>query len=916
MDTSYEALESAVRIAIRYNRTEIVSKMESFLSLLDWVSPWAGDSDLVELAIEAIVQLQGLDAFDKLVKELYWIHRKWDCGSCVDDRIVNGIISMGKEVIPKLQNYLYKEWGGLNEGTIAVLEGLGEDPGDYYSVSNMGDDYDLCSEVILLKSKRNTSKAIEEIMRYGCRDPFHGNNVAMKKWVDNLSIPISPDELLRCIKHSDTEISAGACYLAQYYVSPKIRNAVIEIVNSNKIHAELILYAIKHKIDIPVWRILRWIAKKFTLYGFDLTDNSEKYEPTDEAIHEIVQMVIENPSMIQRIRNGLKSKIWQRRAASILLLWKVAEQSEGPDVITAAGLSNFLDGFFYATKRDSKASPNRRHLPSSSFEQMIVETALHLIPGNTSATLTQDELLKAITTSVNPEALLEYVNACPYYIGILSESKKSYEKLKCQIDRYHEGRGLAKYANILYSVAPNEKKEDVVSLVVNSFRKYPMYWTLSKICQVMRHVCFRRELVLKLKLKKEQVVYKDNIVEFISFIREVVSVPDFYDNQWLMNRIDGFIEQFPSKIKLIRERYTLDSIERQIRACDYLKDHLQAGKVIAKQLEEITKNTSHRPERLITTQNEPTISKRLLEISLSLRDNSERIKTYEIENLVRTKDNTTVNLLNMVFIKYLKNSHIDLSILNAISFIPKFQRKYELIEIIVERIEDIIAMFTDEDNFWRVVETISKFRILTEHPSILKALFEKIILSENPLDVIGTIDHRFHFSGHSREIFKKIVFENVVVDATDWIIHKSFECSLKHASRDKRVIDNVESLILKPIKHTNPIKQLVSFPHLYQSRKVRDAILSKRDEYISKLQSSKTKNEEIEIMLSIEPFFIDDQLLDSLLQFLKMKVDEEMDPLEFSQLMRIIKEHMPSSYIVQLPTSTREYLEIKNEEYY
>jgi hypothetical protein len=95
------------------------------MEILPWTHSWIPAGSLGELGVRYYAQLEGVDAFDLLIERLVWNHRKWDCGTETDARVANAILSIGKDAIPLLRQYLDIDTD-IDEGVLWILEQLGE----------------------------------------------------------------------------------------------------------------------------------------------------------------------------------------------------------------------------------------------------------------------------------------------------------------------------------------------------------------------------------------------------------------------------------------------------------------------------------------------------------------------------------------------------------------------------------------------------------------------------------------------------------------------------------------------------------------------------------------------------------------------------------------------------------------------
>ena len=123
--SSIEALEIALEICVRHCRKEIIPKLKSFMEILPWTYPWSPAGILGDFGARYYSQLKGVEAFDLLIKKLVWIHPKWDCGIEIDSRVANAILSIGRDAIPLLRQYLDLD-SDINEGIVWILEQLDE----------------------------------------------------------------------------------------------------------------------------------------------------------------------------------------------------------------------------------------------------------------------------------------------------------------------------------------------------------------------------------------------------------------------------------------------------------------------------------------------------------------------------------------------------------------------------------------------------------------------------------------------------------------------------------------------------------------------------------------------------------------------------------------------------------------------
>ena len=111
--TSFGAFKTAANLAIEQEERAIAPIIETMLPLIRW--------DLGEegaFIIEKYIQLKGVSSFNVLVKYLLW-HHPLNCEEQVDSRVKGGLIDLGPELIPVLEQYL--ERARLKEGKLVEV---------------------------------------------------------------------------------------------------------------------------------------------------------------------------------------------------------------------------------------------------------------------------------------------------------------------------------------------------------------------------------------------------------------------------------------------------------------------------------------------------------------------------------------------------------------------------------------------------------------------------------------------------------------------------------------------------------------------------------------------------------------------------------------------------------------------------
>jgi len=749
MNTSFVALEAAVEIAVNHNRKEIIPKLEGFLELLRWASPWELPYGLPGMAIQALVRFKGIEMFDDLVERLSWFHRKWDCGTMIDSRVVEGIVSIGRDVIPKLKKHLYEEWG-LNKGAIAVLEGLGEDPGDYYSVCDPDNHISWWREIILLKANTDRRKAIDEIMRCMYITGFSENYVARKKWIRDLKLALDEKDILLAIRSSNKEISQGACVLAEIFPSKRINAEILKRANSTRTHAQAILYSLRQKMPLDIRRVFRWVASRFMREGFDWGGTEESHSYIREVLSSIRRRLISNRLEIEALESFLKSKLWKRCAAAIAILFEVISEENGREILIKSGFSDFANGFAFATKREqSKYAYYGRRLANEEFAQIVIESAMHRSPNSVSKLLTHKQLVKSIKTSKNPVPLFSYILKCPYYKEILLESYFGMDVSVGLLQSVEITWDFVNFANFMHDLTPKSRRNEFVCNIGNMISMDFEHWTLVRIAEVLPHLVFRKELITELFPKNQLAKAKEQPVSFVVLISKLSEIESFPSNPWLKEKIDDFVRELPSIISGIEWEHTLDSLRREVESCKYLEVPEEILIQIDDRLkllhnEKVRQFPRYSPRnKPAVSKSEPSIQDHIDGIIASLENESSWSPTNKVEQIVRTEEVDAMNRLNSALADHLETHKLSINTIHAVAAIPAQKRSNRIVEIMLERIDEICSLFAHTNQWEYLVTCISDFKTLLENPKIAEAMFKRIINAENPLNTFTAFTASF-----------------------------------------------------------------------------------------------------------------------------------------------------------------------------
>jgi hypothetical protein len=402
-DTSIEAIEVALEICVKHKRRDIVGTLKDYMSIIEWTSPW-GIGGLGEIAAQSLAQIEEIDAFHSLIGKLRWYHRKWDCGTDIDHRIVGAIASIGKDVIPLIRDYLFDEYG-INEGTIAVLNALGEDPGEYYDVNQLNFEHnlELSGDIIRLISQTNRKKAIPQLMQAIFSNRHEASNVGLKKWISDINLNITELELVHCINNSDAEISRGACICAYLFQGPIVNEAVEECVKLKKPNPEAALMIAKTYGIKKVQILIDWIASRLTPDGIQWDYDEMGFDAILEVIRTTAKQIeLGGVEIVTNIKSNLESELWNNRASVIILFYIISQKPEGNRLLIKAGLKEFIEGFLARISAIFDISD----FADDRLIQIIIDVAIHNEKIPFEITMSQDMLYRLIQESESPLRIL------------------------------------------------------------------------------------------------------------------------------------------------------------------------------------------------------------------------------------------------------------------------------------------------------------------------------------------------------------------------------------------------------------------------------------------------------------------------------------------------------------------------------
>jgi len=380
-NTSQEALEIALNICISPQRKEIVPKIKEFMDIISWSCPWGYSDWFSQLVIDTLVKLEGIDAFDTLMRRIHWHHRKWDCGDGVDDRIVNAVVSMGNDVIPRLDSYLFQDWEpwDINQGTVEILRRLGENLTNHYSICSIEYDLDYrqIGPIMLLILETDRLRAVEELMcyRFKGHDIYERDESFLIEQIEKMDLHPSPEEMVHCLEHPNLIIARGAAKYAHKYESVEIESSAFRVVQSKSRNPEAVLLLLEssNHVHIPVF--IDWIAEQLTEEGFlaDQFQNPRLFWPVIEAVHGVVKLVMNlGESGLDHVGTSLSAEDWRIRAAATMLILSISQDNQGRNLLLKLGLKSFVEGFVYQFESIFKLPFGEDHFHSYPGEPVVV----------------------------------------------------------------------------------------------------------------------------------------------------------------------------------------------------------------------------------------------------------------------------------------------------------------------------------------------------------------------------------------------------------------------------------------------------------------------------------------------------------------------------------------------------------------
>ncbi|MFQ5833579.1 MAG: hypothetical protein ACE5H4_12805 [Candidatus Thorarchaeota archaeon] len=112
--TTSDVLDESLGFLIERGQ-DIQELLTSFMDCLNWSS----EGGIGEVITRRLVETSGVEAFEALISHLRW--ERMGCGSGVSDNVSNALTTLGTEILPKLQNYLWDN-GSINRTVVAIME--------------------------------------------------------------------------------------------------------------------------------------------------------------------------------------------------------------------------------------------------------------------------------------------------------------------------------------------------------------------------------------------------------------------------------------------------------------------------------------------------------------------------------------------------------------------------------------------------------------------------------------------------------------------------------------------------------------------------------------------------------------------------------------------------------------------------
>jgi len=243
--------------------------------------------------------------------------------------------------------------------------------------------------------------------------------------------------------------------------------------------------------------------------------------------------------------------------------------------------------------------------------------------------------------------------------------------------------------------------------------------------------------------------------------------------------------------------------------------------------------------------------------------------------------------------------------MSTIAAMPNASQYTQLDQYFSKKIDEISKLLLNHDDKRFSYFGLLGYDSVISHPKTIKTVFERLITEEQPFDFLDFIGRGIKRDKRFRIDLHRIVIDDIQIDYSDWTSKPddSVENLLIFMSQDKRVVEH----ITQSIEQHPTLRRLTQYPHFYESKTLRQALLSNIHNYSNNLGMRDTSLELIETILKTPPFIENQVIIQSMRKGLRLKAEEKYDPTEFSRVVTLIRTHAKDSILGQLMEPLNEY---------
>jgi len=247
--------------------------------------------------------------------------------------------------------------------------------------------------------------------------------------------------------------------------------------------------------------------------------------------------------------------------------------------------------------------------------------------------------------------------------------------------------------------------------------------------------------------------------------------------------------------------------------------------------------------------------------------------------------------------------------MSTIAVMPNASQYTQLDQYLSKHVEDISKFISQSAS---VIFPLLQFDHLRDHPKIIAAVFDGILAAEDPLEIIKSLQkNRNADTKFLNELFQ-LALNDHQFDAADWISNPSrgSQDLLRLMSIDKRIIKKIELEIRNSTNRIHMLSKLIEYPHLYDSKSIRQSLSSMIDTLCTLLENKVTISQLIDKVLQTPPLIENQKIIESIKRGLKLWTKAHGDPKSFSEVVKSVKKYTKNSLLEQLMEPFSEYRDI------